>query len=63
MSLHAGLDTVGIISHGVYTKTYGVGEEANVASIYASFGYLESATGRPPALSKRLFDWFWEYIG
>lgn len=43
MSLHGGLDTVGIISGGSFTKTYGVGEEGNLANIYASRGLLEDA--------------------
>ena len=63
MSLHAGLDTVGIISHGVYTKTYGVGEEANVASIYASFGYIEDASEDTGTGWLGFQHWFWEFIG
>ena len=43
MTLHAGLDTVGIISHGVFTKTYGSTAPANIANVYASLGYLEDA--------------------
>ncbi len=63
MSLHAGIDTVGIISHGVFTKTYGVGEEGNVANIYASFGYLEDAPGGAGGTSWFGFiHWFWEYF-
>ena len=63
MSLHAGIDTVGIISHGVFTKTYGVGEEGNIASIYASFGYLEDATGAAAVSWFGFLHWFWEFIG
>jgi len=43
MTLHEGLDTVAIASLGVYTETYGVDEEANLANLYASFGLLEDA--------------------
>ena len=43
MSLHSGLDTVSIISHGTYTETYGSAAPANIANLYASLGYLEDA--------------------
>jgi len=43
MSLHSGLDTVGIITGGVFSKTYGAGEEANLANLYSSRGLLEDA--------------------
>jgi len=43
MSLHGGLDTVGIISYGCFSKTYGAGEEGNLANLYASRGFLEDA--------------------
>ena len=62
MSLHGGLDTVGIISHGVYTETYGVAEEGNVANVYTSLGFLEAAPSPPEATGSRLFDWFWEFF-
>jgi len=63
MSLHAGLDTCGIISHGVFTKTYGVGEEANVANVYASFGYYEDAAEAADGGGGwHFFNWFWEFF-
>lgn len=43
MSLHSGLDTVSIISGGVFTKTYGSSAAANIANLYASRGYFEDA--------------------
>lgn len=43
MSLHSGLDTVSIISFGLWSKTYGFGEEGNLANLAVSFGYLEDA--------------------
>ena len=43
MSLWNGLDTVAIISHGVYTETYGSTAPANIANLYASLGFLEDA--------------------
>ncbi len=43
MSLHSGLDTVGIITDGVWTKTYGSGSAGNIANLFASDGYLEDA--------------------
>ena len=44
MALQNGIDTIAIASMGFYSETYGVGEEANVATLYVSFGYLESAS-------------------
>ena len=41
MALHEGLDTVSIASLGFYSEIYGVGEEANVANLYVTFGYIE----------------------
>ena len=43
MSLHNGLDHVAIVTAGVYTKTYGSTNKANIANLYASFGFLEDA--------------------
>jgi hypothetical protein len=43
MSLHNGIDTVGIVSTGVFTKTYGSSSPANIANLYASSGLLEDA--------------------
>ena len=43
MSLHSGLDTVGIISGGAWTKTYGSANPANIANLYVSRGFLEDA--------------------
>lgn len=41
MALHNGIDTVAIASRGVYSETYGDGDEGNIANLYASFGLLE----------------------
>jgi len=43
MSLHNGLDTVAIISTGVYTETYNSSAPGNIANLYASLGYFEDA--------------------
>lgn len=43
MSLHSGLDTVAIVSEGVFTKTYGSASASNIANLYASRGLLEDA--------------------
>ena len=43
MALQTGLDVVAIVSFGVWTETYGVGEEGNIANLIASFGYIEDA--------------------
>ncbi len=43
MSLHAGLDTVGIISQGLWSKTYHLADLKIRCNLYASRGYLEDA--------------------
>ena len=43
MSLHSGIDTVAVISTGIFTKTYGSTSPANIANLYASLGLLEDA--------------------
>jgi len=43
MALHNGIDTVAIVSFGVYSKVYGMADTDNIASLFASFGYLEDA--------------------
>ena len=43
MSLHNGIDTVAIATHGVYTKTYGSTGPENIANLFASFGLFEDA--------------------
>ena len=42
MSLHNGLDTVAIVTYGVYTKTYGDADPDNIANLFASYGFLEN---------------------
>lgn len=41
MSLHDGIDTVSIVSSGIFSKTYGDGEEGAIANLYASLGLIE----------------------
>ena len=43
MSLRNGLDTVAIVTAGVYSETYGSADKSNIASLYASLGLLEDA--------------------
>ncbi len=43
MALHSGLDTVAIVSFGVFTKIYGATDADNIADLHASRGYLEDA--------------------
>ena len=43
MSLHNGLDTIAIISNGVYSKTYGSTGQKYICNLFASFGFLEDA--------------------
>lgn len=43
MSLHAGIDTVAIVSGGCFSKTYGASAPANIANLYVSRGFFEDA--------------------
>ncbi len=43
MALHNGIDTVSIVSLGVWSKTYGSTDVDNIADLHASFGLLEDA--------------------
>jgi len=38
-----GVDLTAFVSGGAFTKFYGVGEEANVANLFSSYGLLEDA--------------------
>jgi hypothetical protein len=66
VSLHNGLDIVSIATRGVFTETYdSVSNPKNVASLYASIGFLETAYEYVPPFSffawmKKKFNWFWE---
>ena len=42
MTLHSGIDTVGVVSFGSYTETYGSTEDGNVAKLHASRGLIEN---------------------
>lgn len=42
MSLHNGIDTVAMISFGVYSMTYGLADKDNRADLHISFGLLEN---------------------
>lgn len=61
MSLHNGLDTIGIASFGVYSSTYGVGEEGNIANLAASFGLLEDAP-QSSGIVKKYIKWFFGWF-
>lgn len=43
MSLHNGIDTVGIVSNGTFSKTYGSSDKGAIACLFASLGKLEDA--------------------
>lgn len=43
MSLHNGIDTVAIVSYGVYTETYGSATQKNICNLYSSLGLFEDA--------------------
>jgi hypothetical protein len=54
MSLHNGIDTVAIISGGVYTKNYSgltFQNKQAIAALYASRGYFEYL---PPLIRARI---------
>lgn len=53
MALQSGLDTVAIVSFGVYSETYGSGEGSNIANLVASFGYLEDAPNITSPIDKK----------
>jgi hypothetical protein len=55
------VDPVALTSCGVYSEVYGVGEEGNLANLFASLGYLEDAPTGVTA-GERLRNWFWEFI-
>lgn len=42
MSLHNGIDTVGWVSLGLYSETYGDGEQSNINNLFASLGMIEA---------------------
>jgi len=41
MALHSGIDTIAIVSFGVYTETYDSEKPGNRANLFASRGFLE----------------------
>ena len=41
MSLHNGIDTMAVATHGVYTSNYGAAEQQNICNLYASWGLFE----------------------
>lgn len=41
MSLHNGIDTIGVATNGVYSGTYGAAEQQNICNLFASWGFLE----------------------
>ena len=54
MSLHNGIDTVGFVSLGLYTKTYGAADQKNINSLFVSLGLLEIAGTAVSALGAAL---------
>ena len=62
MSLHNGIDTVSIITHGVWSKTYGAANGGNIASLHASFGMLETAPGAAGGRRSGAAAWLLYYL-
>jgi hypothetical protein len=46
------VDPVAFTSAGVYSEVYGVGEEGNVANLFASIGLVEDAPDAAPSAVK-----------
>ena len=55
------VDPVSYCSYGVYSETYGVGEEANIANQFASLGMVEDAPLGYEITLQRLTT-FWGYF-
>ena len=65
MSLHSGLDTCSWVTLGLYTKNYGVGEQASVNNLYVSLGLLEDAPVESAIVWHRwpnVVQWPWRKI-
>jgi len=60
MSLYDGICPTAIASLGVYTETFGVGEEGNIANLVASFGLLEDAP-ESGGVVKKYIKWFFGF--
>jgi len=59
MALRSGIDTVAVVSQGVYTETYVTSTGGgNIASLFATKGFLESA----PDLTIRIINIVMSYI-
>ncbi len=56
MALHGGIDTVAFVSNGLYSETYGLGEEQNIANLFASQGMIEDLPSPGDVIGKR-FEW------
>ena len=54
MSLYNGIDPTAVASLGVYSETFGVGEEGNIANLAASFGLFEDAPTGVVGISRRI---------
>lgn len=60
-----GVDPVAYGTLGFYTETYGVGEEGNVANLFASLGMLEDAPDAvyvPPSIFKSLYQFIFKGV-
>lgn len=58
MSLHAGLDTVAIITGGVFTKTYGASAKGAIANLFTSRGWLEDAPNTAIKIANILMNYY-----
>jgi len=48
MALHNGIDTVAVVTRGVFSKTYGAADPGNIANLFVSRGLLEDAPEPTP---------------
>ena len=51
-----GVDSVAFVSGGVYTKTYGSSDQANINNLFVSYGLVEEAAIGGVTHQKR---WHW----
>lgn len=58
MPLHGGIDTVAVVSGGVYSATYGAADQDNINNLFVSYGLIEDAPSPPtPPVSANYFHY------
>jgi hypothetical protein len=62
MALHSGIDTVAVISFGVYSTTYGSADGGNIVCLFTSRGLFEDAPS-PSIVIRTLRKWLTIFRG